>query len=235
MSSPLDSLPLDQPSGPGDQIDLTLGAHEDWRRTEPPPAPVRTRPAQGFALGSAAVLSAAAALMAVWLWGQRGTATSQEDATVTVSYEPLEAPSGPDAGPAVKDGRAGAAAATASAAPSVAVSVQETATPPRAEAVRRAAPAPARSSAQPVRPRRPSGSTGLVVITDPPGARVTVNGVGWGAAPLTLGNLSAGTKRVRVSLPGYGSEERVVGADISQTQVTLRIQLRAVPGGGQSR
>lgn len=171
--------------------------------------------------------------MAVWLWGQRGPATSQEDATVTVSYEPLEEPSVPDAGRAVLDRRAGAAAATSSEAPTAA-SLQTKATQPQTETVRRAAPAQAPASTQAVRPRRPSEATGLVVITDPPGARVTVNGVGWGAAPLTLGNLSAGTKRVRVSLPGYESEERVVGADISQTRVTLRIQLRAVPGGRQT-
>ncbi len=68
----------------------------------------------------------------------------------------------------------------------------------------------------------------LVVITQPEGARVTINGVGWGVTPLTIGHLPPGAKRVRVTKPGYRSEERVVGKDAEAADGTLRIALRAV-------
>jgi cytoskeletal protein RodZ len=52
--------------------------------------------------------------------------------------------------------------------------------------------------------------TELIVTTQPPGARVTVNGIGWGSSPTTIRFLPAGSKRIRVVKDGYGSEERVV-------------------------
>jgi transcriptional regulator with XRE-family HTH domain len=52
--------------------------------------------------------------------------------------------------------------------------------------------------------------TELVVTTQPEGARVTVNGIGWGTAPVTLRYLPPGDKRIRVSKEGYTTEERVV-------------------------
>ena len=52
--------------------------------------------------------------------------------------------------------------------------------------------------------------TQLVVRTRPEGARVTVDGIGWGTSPLAIRHLPPGDKRIRVSKPGYGSSERVV-------------------------
>jgi hypothetical protein len=52
--------------------------------------------------------------------------------------------------------------------------------------------------------------TELVVKTQPAGARVTVDGIGWGSAPVTIRYLPAGSIRVRVSKEGYQSEEREV-------------------------
>jgi cytoskeletal protein RodZ len=52
--------------------------------------------------------------------------------------------------------------------------------------------------------------TELVVTTQPAGARVTVNGIGWGIAPVTIRYLPAGDKRIRVTKEGYSTEERVV-------------------------
>jgi hypothetical protein len=48
------------------------------------------------------------------------------------------------------------------------------------------------------------------VTTQPPGARVTVNGIAWGLTPVTIRYLPSGDKRIRVSLPGYETEDRVV-------------------------
>ena len=50
----------------------------------------------------------------------------------------------------------------------------------------------------------------LVIVTEPPGARVTVDGVGRGVTPLTLRGVSPGTRRVRVTKDGYTGAERVV-------------------------
>jgi cytoskeletal protein RodZ len=52
--------------------------------------------------------------------------------------------------------------------------------------------------------------TELVVTTDPAGARVTVNGIGWGTTPVTIRFLPAGQKRIRVTKEGYASEERMM-------------------------
>jgi len=75
-----------------------------------------------------------------------------------------------------------------------------------------------------------SDLSGLVVTTEPEGARVTVNGVGWGTTPLTIPLPPGGTKRIRVTRAGYQTEERVV-RDAAIAEGTLRIVLREVPEG----
>jgi len=73
---------------------------------------------------------------------------------------------------------------------------------------------------------RASEDTELVVTTQPEGARITVNGIGWGSAPVTIRYLSAGNKRIRVAKEGYVTEERVVR--LAEGHVTtLDIPLRS--------
>jgi cytoskeletal protein RodZ len=60
-----------------------------------------------------------------------------------------------------------------------------------------AAPAPAVAT--------PPITTVLVVTTQPPGARVTVNGIGWGMSPVAIRHLPPGNKLIRVSKDGYGA------------------------------
>jgi cytoskeleton protein RodZ len=55
--------------------------------------------------------------------------------------------------------------------------------------------------------------TELVITTQPPGARVTVNGIGWGLSPLAIQHLPAGYKLIRVSKDGYAATERVLALD----------------------
>jgi cytoskeletal protein RodZ len=50
----------------------------------------------------------------------------------------------------------------------------------------------------------------LTIVTDPPGARVTLNGIGRGSTPLTLADLSAGALRIRVTKDGRTAQERDV-------------------------
>jgi cytoskeletal protein RodZ len=56
----------------------------------------------------------------------------------------------------------------------------------------------------------PAQATELVVATEPAGARVTVDGIGWGVTPVTIRHLPPGNKRIRVSKEGYSTIERVV-------------------------
>lgn len=81
-----------------------------------------------------------------------------------------------------------------------------------------------------VAPAAPIGPTELIVRTEPAGARVTVNGVGWGASPLTIRHVEAGEKRVRVTMDGYAAAERSVTLDEGRRE-TLRIRLSPVNAG----
>jgi hypothetical protein len=76
-------------------------------------------------------------------------------------------------------------------------------TAPSAAAVAPAEPEDAAIPATPVESR-------LVITSDPAGARVTVDGVGWGVTPITIRHLPPGVKVIRVTKDGYVSEEREV-------------------------
>jgi len=65
----------------------------------------------------------------------------------------------------------------------------------------------------------------LSVTTEPAGAQVTVNGIGWGVAPVAIANLPAGDKRIRVSMQGFATEERFVSLVDGRRQ-RLAIRLR---------
>ncbi len=71
----------------------------------------------------------------------------------------------------------------------------------------------------------PSADAGLVVTTDPPGARVMLDGIGWGTTPVTIRFLSSGDKALRVIKDGYASEERRIHvAGDGQTTINLTLQ-----------
>src|SRR5262249_31324395 len=70
--------------------------------------------------------------------------------------------------------------------------------------------------------------TELFVLTQPAGASVTVNGVGWGAAPVTIRYLPPGEKLIRVSRDGDCAARRGVTA-ISWRPATLPTQLNSRP------
>ena len=53
--------------------------------------------------------------------------------------------------------------------------------------------------------------------SDPPGARVTVNGIGYGVTPVTVRYLPFGEARIRLSHQGYATEEHVVRVDARRT------------------
>jgi len=74
----------------------------------------------------------------------------------------------------------------------------------------------------------PVTGTELVIATEPAGARVTVNGIGWGTAPITIRHLPPGVQRIRVSKDGYVSEDRLVNLRENQSSA-LDLRLRNTP------
>jgi len=66
----------------------------------------------------------------------------------------------------------------------------------------------------------------LLIVTTPPGARITVDGVGWGQSPLTIRVLPAGARRVRATLDGYAAQERVVDVSEDAPRTTVRMTLK---------
>jgi cytoskeleton protein RodZ len=70
--------------------------------------------------------------------------------------------------------------------------------------------------------------TELIVSVQPEGARVTVNGIGWGTAPVTIRYLPAGQKRIRVTKDGYTTEERIVRL-VEGHPTMVDIQLHSAP------
>jgi hypothetical protein len=67
----------------------------------------------------------------------------------------------------------------------------------------------------------------LRIDSVPSGARVTVNGVGWGETPLTVRYLPFGGKRVRLTKDGYVSVERRIELTADRPVRTISIQLAA--------
>ena len=78
------------------------------------------------------------------------------------------------------------------------------------------APVEAPASTSPVDPV-------LRITSDPAGARVTVNGVGWGTTPVVIRHLPPGAKTSRVTKDGSIADQRVVSlSGASAVQLRLR-------------
>ena len=66
----------------------------------------------------------------------------------------------------------------------------------------------------------------LRVQSEPDGAQVTVNGIGWGRTPVTIKYLPMGEKRVRLSKDGYQSAERRIDITAERPIRPLRVTLQ---------
>jgi cytoskeletal protein RodZ len=66
----------------------------------------------------------------------------------------------------------------------------------------------------------------LIVESIPAGARVTVDGIGWGVTPITIRHLPPGVKRIRVTLEGYVGQERDVRIGDDGGVVSARLTLK---------
>ena len=67
----------------------------------------------------------------------------------------------------------------------------------------------------------------LTIVTEPAGARVTIDGMGRGTTPLTVAHLPFGLHRIRVTLDGHLGEQRVARIDATRPTETLTISLTA--------
>jgi cytoskeletal protein RodZ len=83
------------------------------------------------------------------------------------------------------------------------------------------------ASAVPVPSAPMSDETSLAIITEPAGARVTVNEIGWGTTPVTIRNLPPGTKQIRVTKDGYTAAVRTTRV-VEGRAATLTIPLSSV-------
>jgi hypothetical protein len=159
-------------------------------RLQPMVAPVpprtdgrRPQPARRFSTVYAAVVLVAAAITVAALIGRPPSGTASMNAAAPAARETQPSPAGLTS-PASSAGDARNVALPAAASSD---------------------PAPAAAP--------PSAVTELVVTTQPSGARVTVNGIGWGSSPVAIKYLPPGDKRIRVSKDGYGTAERVLVLD----------------------
>jgi hypothetical protein len=72
--------------------------------------------------------------------------------------------------------------------------------------------------------------TALEVTSQPAGARVTVDGIGWGQTPVAIRYLSPGLKRIRVTRDGHAAAERVVRVDEDRSnRVFIRLRTATSP------
>ena len=73
----------------------------------------------------------------------------------------------------------------------------------------------------------PSTQADLVIVSTPPGARVTIDGIGWGTTPVRIRYLPPGVKRIRVTKDGYSAEDVIV--QLAAETATVTIPLRRTP------
>ena len=66
----------------------------------------------------------------------------------------------------------------------------------------------------------------LVVTSAPDGARVLVDGIGWGQTPITIRHVTPGDRRLRVVRDGYVSHEQRVRIGGSRARTAVHVDLK---------
>lgn len=67
----------------------------------------------------------------------------------------------------------------------------------------------------------------LRITSEPAGAQITVNGIGWGVTPVTIPNMPFGSKVIRATKPGYVSAQR--GLDFAPDGRVRSVRIRLTP------
>lgn len=135
---------------------------------------------------------------------------------------------------AVATGSHQGSSAAATAIPATSESVPQPATRASRRTIRPPVARAANQDSTPVTPvSRPSVAQ-LRVTSTPPGARVTINGIGWGQTPVTVSNLPLGAKTVRLTIEGYRSQQRTVALRSAGDSAAVHMALK-VDGGAVNR
>ena len=162
-----------------------------------------------IAYAALGVLATATLFVARWQWAPMLTATQSRT---------VEAP-----------------APVAAAAPAIDTAATPSAAQPPAEppASSDAAPAPRTAAVATAATDAPStaidvkapASHALTVTSAPLGARVLVDGIGWGRTPVTIRHVAPGDRRVRVVLDGFVSDERRVRMSSTRDETSVHVKL----------
>ena len=183
-------------------------------------------------ISTAAGTSAIVSLLTLWIWTPVAPHVADSSGSVSVTYEQLDSERPQDGRadeemPEAKEPEAGVIATRGDdAVLPVAHPTQEA---PPGSTARSAARRPTADVEKDVAPASAAvGVSRIVINTEPAGATVTINGVGYGTTPLTIPYLPPGAKRIRVTKAGYQTEERFYGSDASRAPA-LRITLREIP------
>jgi cytoskeletal protein RodZ len=169
--------------------------------TTPPPSTKPHAKPRVIPLRNIATAAAALGLLFALFWGARdGTATPTQTAPAAAASA-----SAPTAATPGASTPGSSAAASAPAAEGTSVAPSATAATTAAEP---GAPAAMPALTQEEKPLL--ADAGLTVTSEPPGARVTVDGIAWGSTPLTIAHLALGEHRVRVTKAEFGAAERTV-------------------------
>ena len=155
------------------------------------------------------LLAVATLFVARWQWGPMLTATQ----SLTLESPRPIAPAAPAIDTAASESAAQplteppASSASPSAPPTPAVVASANGAPPTATGV------------------KPPASHALTVTSAPLGARVLVDGIGWGRTPVTIRHVAPGDRRVRVVLDGFVSDERRVRMSATRDETTVHVEL----------
>lgn len=195
-----------------EQWDVPDGWHVTW---PDPPSARDERIQHMLGLFAAGCAFALASSLVLWLWGTRDSRDLAPNRNLGTFAD-----ADPDADPATPaavlppglPGAAGAGSGTTDEGGALA--------PKRLPGSQ---PGESSGSVDTRRPQSGRRTSGLLVVSEPPGARVTINGVGYGATPARIAYPPAGVKRIRVTLDGFETEERYFGPESSLTAATLRV------------
>jgi cytoskeletal protein RodZ len=201
-----------------------VGAVQDVQPKAPAPLPSKAAIARAQSGGGVRKFGLVAALIVIagiaWLAMRSLPNDGSVSQVTTVATSPAPTAPGTDS------------VAPASPPPVASESAQTTSAPPSTVP---SAPAPTPAATTPAAAARATQvshaapvvlSPDLRIVSQPSGARVTVDGVGWGQTPVTIRYLPPGTKRVRVTRDGYLSQERTVNLTADAPRTTVNVTLR---------
>jgi len=176
------------------------------------------------AWGAAAVAGICLVGAAVMLWPDRERRQAASNATASDTSASSDSRTAPDKPVAASARENGANVRTSDAAPAVTFdAAASAATSGTTESSPIVASGDLATASQ--QPKAAAADPVLEIVTEPAGARVTIDGVGWGVTPVAIRYLSPGSKQLRVTSDGFATEQRVIRFSADQPRTSVRIEL----------